>query len=108
MTDRCLHSADRSMILATTNAPVANKWRMRVTPNPARDQLRVITHLPMTEIMGHIVLYNAYGIELERTRIHSGPEIIDLDVSKYAPGLYRIALFGRFELLDGQSISIVR
>lgn len=103
-----LPGADRSMILATTDKPTANKWRMRVTPNPARDQLRVTTHLPMTEIMGHIVLYNAYGIELERTRIHSGPELIDMDVSKYAPGFYRIALFGRYDLLDGQSISIVR
>ncbi|HMZ48600.1 MAG TPA: hypothetical protein PLP28_06455, partial [Flavobacteriales bacterium] len=77
--------------------------------NPVNERLQVMTELPTREVAGYVVLYNVFGIELERTRISTGPQFFEIEVTKYAPGIYRLAMIGRNgTLLDGLSISIVR
>ncbi|HMU14998.1 MAG TPA: sialidase family protein [Flavobacteriales bacterium] len=104
-----LPGEERNMIEAFTNTDRPTKGLMRAKPNPVNERLQVMTELPTREVAGYVVLYNVFGIELERTRISTGPQFFEIEVTKYAPGIYRLAMIGRNgTLLDGLSISIVR
>lgn len=98
---------ERGNMLAATNG-AGSKWVIRAQPNPARDRLLVITHPPMREPIYYVALYDVYGHMLGRQRTMPGPAISQFDVSRYAPGLYRVALLGYYQgLVDGLSITIV-
>lgn len=104
-----LPGEERSAIEGVASSPMSSRGLIRVQPNPASTRALVVTHLPMGHAIGWVSLYNSYGVELERTQVRSGPFIVELDLTMYSSGLYRVVLFGgRDEMLDGVSLTIAR
>lgn len=104
-----LPGEERSAIAAFASSNKSDKGLISARPNPANDQLRIVTQVPMSEYIGWISFYNAYGVELQRIRVRQGLELTEMEVGQYATGVYRLVLHGRsMNPLDGVLVSIVR
>ncbi|MBL7963078.1 MAG: hypothetical protein JNM31_04450 [Flavobacteriales bacterium] len=103
-----LPGEERSMVESLASAPKSKKGLIRAQPNPTNGRLNIVTFLPMGEFRGYVGVYNMHGVELQRSPVYSGPFISELDMGAYAPGLYRLVLFGRRGSLDGVSVTVVR
>ncbi|MFN8352313.1 MAG: NosD domain-containing protein [Flavobacteriales bacterium] len=80
---------------------------LSATPNPANERLTVIAKVPKDEVGAYLGLTDMRGQEVQRLLIGTGTQLLELNTRSWAPGLYRLVLFGRRGALDGRSISIV-
>jgi len=90
--------------------PVVNTGAalLEAHPNPASDRLEVVTRLPKEENDASLMFIDSQGQELKRTPVPPGVQIQEWNTEGYAPGVYRLTLYGRRGVLDGRTIEIVR
>jgi hypothetical protein len=86
----------------STSHPIAAD--LLITPNPARDQIRV--QLP-TPIDGTLVVYNALGQPVYRSRELSGSSHL-ISSQAWAPGLYSVILLSGQQPVNSSLLSISR
>jgi hypothetical protein len=80
---------------------------LEVNPNPANDRLVVIAKVPVEELGAYLAITDMQGQEVQRMVIGTGAQLRELNTRAWAPGLYRLVLYGRRGVLDGRSVSIV-
>jgi len=80
---------------------------VNVYPNPANDKLNVSATLPVG-VSGEIIFYDGIGNKLFSLKLNEGDNTMDVDLTKYAAGLYYYKAYANGQVVSTDKLIIIK
>jgi len=80
---------------------------INVFPNPAESAITLNSSLP-TGVSGEIVFFDGIGNKLFSVKLTEGDNAMDVDISKYAAGLYYYKAFANGQVVSTNKLMIIK
>ena len=101
-----LPSASSARIIAP-DGKVIEGIKINVFPNPAENAVTLNSSLP-TGVSGEIVFYNGIGNKLFSVKLKEGDNTMDVDLTKYAAGIYFYKAFADGQVVNTDKLIIIK